>query len=99
MGAGPHHALPKSAQIQGLLCEKDQLAGYAGSTAMQIGLVFEMIWDCGASILEVAPMGELCQLLKGFLEALDPLVLVEGLVRSTIDLVEEVRRRKEEHKH
>jgi hypothetical protein len=28
----------KSAQIQGLLCEKDQLAGYAGSTAMQIGL-------------------------------------------------------------
>ena len=50
-------------------------------------------------ILEVAPMGELCQLLKGFLEALDPLVLVEGLVRSTIDLVEEVRRRKEEHKH
>ncbi|WP_256436725.1 hypothetical protein [Atopobium sp. oral taxon 416] len=44
-------------------------------------------------------MGELCQLLKGFLEALDPLVLVEGLVRSTIDLVEEVRRRKEEHKH
>ena len=38
MGAGPHHALPKSAQIQGLLCEKDQLAGYAGSTAMQIGL-------------------------------------------------------------
>ena len=49
--------------------------------------------------MEVAPMGELCQLLKGFLEALDPLVLVEGLVRSTIDLVEEVRRRKEEHKH
>ena len=39
MGAGPRHALPKSAQIQGLLCEKDQLAGYAGSTAMQIGLV------------------------------------------------------------
>ena len=38
MGAGPRHALPKSAQIQGLLCEKDQLAGYAGSTAMQIGL-------------------------------------------------------------
>jgi hypothetical protein len=26
-------------------------------------------------------------------------VLVEGLIRSTLDLVEEVRRRKEEHKH
>jgi hypothetical protein len=38
MGAGPRHALPKSAQIQGLLREEDQLAGHAGSTSMQIGL-------------------------------------------------------------
>ena len=38
MGAGPRHALPKSAQIPGLLREEDQLAGHAGSTAMQIGL-------------------------------------------------------------
>ena len=38
MGAGPRHALPKSAQMQGLLREEDQPAGHAGSTAMQIGL-------------------------------------------------------------
>ena len=41
MGAGPRHALPKSAQMQGLLREEDQPAGHAGSTAMQIGLVLE----------------------------------------------------------
>lgn len=44
-------------------------------------------------------MDELRQLLEGFREVLQVLVLVEGLVRSTIDMVEEVRRRKEEHKH
>jgi hypothetical protein len=38
-------------------------------------------------------------LLKGILEVLQALVLVEGLVRSALDLVKEVRRRKKEHKH
>lgn len=44
-------------------------------------------------------MDELHLLLKGILEVLQALVLVEGLVRSTLDLVEEARRRKKEHKH
>ena len=44
-------------------------------------------------------MDELHLLLEGILEVLQILVLLEGLVRSTIDLVEEVRRRKKEHKH
>ena len=43
-------------------------------------------------------MDELHLLLKGILEVLQALVLVEGLIRSTLDLVEEVRRRKKEHK-
>jgi len=42
---------------------------------------------------------ELHLLLKGILEVLQALVLVEGLIQSTLDLVEEVRRRKKEHKH
>lgn len=44
-------------------------------------------------------MDELHLLLKGILEVLQVLVLVEGLIRSTLDLVEEVRRRRKEHKH
>lgn len=50
-------------------------------------------------------MDELRQLLEGFREVLQVLVLVEGLVRSTIELIEEVkrleevRRRKKERKH
>ena len=44
-------------------------------------------------------MDELHLLLEGLLEVLQILVLLEGLVRSTIDLVEEVRRRKREHRH
>lgn len=44
-------------------------------------------------------MDELHLLLGGILEVLQILVLLEGLVRSTIDLVEEVRRRKREHRH
>ncbi|MDY4652213.1 MAG: hypothetical protein SOH69_06265 [Olsenella sp.] len=44
-------------------------------------------------------MDELHLLLEGILEVLQILVLLEGLVRSTIDLVEEVRRRKREHRH
>lgn len=38
LSARPRHALPKSAQIQELLCEGDPVAGHACSTAMQIGL-------------------------------------------------------------
>ena len=55
--------------------------------------------------MEVLPMDELRQLLEGFREVLQVLVLVEGLVRSTIELIEEVkrleevRRRKKERKH
>lgn len=49
--------------------------------------------------MEVSPMDELHLLLEGILEVLQILVLLEGLVRSTIDLVEEVRRRKREHRH
>lgn len=49
--------------------------------------------------MEVSPMDELHLLLGGILEVLQILVLLEGLVRSTIDLVEEVRRRKREHRH
>lgn len=49
--------------------------------------------------MEVSPMDELYLLLEGILEVLQILVLLEGLVRSTIDLVEEVRRRKREHRH
>ncbi len=44
-------------------------------------------------------MDELHLLLKGILEVLQALVLVEGLIRSALDLVEEVRRRAGEHKH
>ena len=44
-------------------------------------------------------MDELHLLVEGILEVLQILVLLEGLVRSTIDLVEEVRRRKREHRH
>ena len=36
-------------------------------------------------------MDELHLLLKGILEVLQALVLVEGLIRSTLDLVVEVR--------
>ena len=39
-------------------------------------------------------MDELHLLLKGILEVLQALVLVEGLIRSTLDLVEEVRRKR-----
>ena len=49
--------------------------------------------------MEVSPMDELHLLLEGILEVLQILVLLEGLVRSTIDLVEEVRRRKRDHRH
>lgn len=49
--------------------------------------------------MEVSPMDVLHLLLEGILEVLQILVLLEGLVRSTIDLVEEVRRRKREHRH
>lgn len=69
-------------------------------------MVFQRCPDAGgASIMEVLPMDELRQLLEGFREVLQVLVLVEGLVRSTIELIEdvkrleEVRRRKKEHKH
>ena len=44
-------------------------------------------------------MDELHLLLEGILEVLQILVLLEGLVRSTIDQVEEVMRRKREHRH
>lgn len=44
-------------------------------------------------------MDELHLLLKGILEVLQALVLVESLIQSTLDLVEEVRRRAGEHKH
>lgn len=44
-------------------------------------------------------MDELHLLLKGILEVLQALVLVESLIQSTLDFVEEVRRRKKEHKH
>ena len=49
--------------------------------------------------MEVLPRDARHLLLKGILEVLQALVLVEGLVRSALDLVEEVRRRKKEHKH